>query len=228
MTFSKTALAISFLFSSAFGASAQERQVEFGTFTTENGTTITVEEDFMDSRYPRHFILFANEPAREGDGVLILRCEQNRTELFFASGPFEFFGMSRKPNIQARFPSEQAASTLNAGSSSDGEAAFIRSPIDFVVKLVKDGSVGLAGSYYSGSFRHNIALDDQTIDAIYELAETCEWSNRLPERASTDASIGDVNEGIEPARIEDVLERVRQLIEEHGIEAVERALDGIG
>lgn len=161
---------------------ATAEQLNFGNRETENGTAISVEEDFMNAKYPRHVIILAATNRGDADGALVFRCQQNSTEAYFVSGPYDFFGHSTTPVVDVRFPSDEQANRAAISLSSDGEAVFFRDPIEFMSKTVIDGSVGLMGSYYSGSFRHNYVLDDETKAAIYDLATTCEWSDRLPKR----------------------------------------------
>lgn len=166
----------------AGSSSAIAETLEFGDRITENGTRISVEEDFMDAKYPRHVVVLAAEGQGDKDGALVFRCQQNSTEAYFVSGPFDFFGRSTSPVVNVRFPSDDEATATTVSLSSDGEAVFFSNPIQFMSKTVIDGSVGLMGSYYGGSFRHNYVLDEQTKSALYDLATTCEWIDQIPER----------------------------------------------
>lgn len=163
-------------------SSAIAEPLNFGDRTTKNGTKISVEEDFMNAKYPRHVVILAATSQGDKDGALVFRCQQNSTEAYFVSGPFDFFGHGTSPVVNVRFPSDEQAKRLKVSLSSDAEAVFFGNPIEFMTRTVTDGSVGLMGSYYSGSFRHNYVLDEETKSAMYALATTCEWVDRLPER----------------------------------------------
>jgi hypothetical protein len=156
--------------------------LEFGDWTTENGTKISVEEDFMSAKYPRHVVILAAEGQGNRDGALIFRCQQNSTEAYFVSGQFDFFGHGTSPVVNVRFPSDDQARATTVSLSSDAEAVFFSNPIEFMTRAVTDGSVGLMGNYYGGSFRHNYVLDEETRSAMYDLATTCEWVDQIPER----------------------------------------------
>lgn len=166
----------------ASSSSAIAEPLNFGDRTTKNGTKISVEEDFMNAKYPRHVVILAATSQGDGDGALVFRCQQNSTEAYFVSGPFDFFGHGTSPVVNVRFPSDEQAKRLKVSLSNDAEAVFFGNPIEFMTRTVTDGSVGLMGSYYSGSFRHNYVLDEETKSAMYDLAKTCEWVDRLPER----------------------------------------------
>lgn len=163
-------------------SSAIAESLEFGDRTTENGTKISVEEDFMNAKYPRHVVVLAAEGQGDRDGALIFRCQQNSTEAYFVSGQFDFFGHGTSPVVNVRFPSDDQARAWTVSLSSDAEAVFFSNPIEFMISAVTDGSVGLMGNYYGGSFRHNYVLDEKTKSAMYELATTCEWLDQIPER----------------------------------------------
>lgn len=190
----------------------EARALEFGEFTTSNGSLVTVEEDFMDARYPRHVIGLAAQGREANDGWLIFRCQENVTEAFFVSGPFDFFGHGTSPSVSVRFVSDERARQQSPSLSSDAEAVFFDQPIDFIVKTVEGGSVGLNGSYFSGSFRHNFVLDDQTNSAVYELATTCGWVDRLPAKQ-------EVSEDVSSSPSDKKLvNELRSLIEDYGEE----------
>ena len=166
----------------AGSSSAIAESLEFGDRTTENGTKIIVEEDFMNAKYPRHVVILAAEGQGDRDGALIFRCQQNSTEAYFVSGQFDFFGHGTSPVVNVRFPSDDQARATTVSLSSDAEAVFFSNPIEFMTRTVTDGSVGLMGNYYGGSFRHNYVLDEETKSAMYDLATTCEWVDQIPER----------------------------------------------
>jgi len=163
------------------GPPAIAETLEFGDRTTENGTKISVEEDFMNAKYPRHVVILAAESQGDRDGALIFRCQQNSTEAYFVSGQFDFFGHGTSPVVNVRFPSDDQASATTVSLSSDAEAVFFSNPIEFMTRAVTDGSIGLMGNYYGGSFRHNYVLDEETKSAMYDLATTCEWVDQIPE-----------------------------------------------
>lgn len=195
--------------------------LEFGEWQTANGSNIKVEEDFMDARYPRLVVILRPDNWTERDGVLVLRCEQNQTEVYFSSGPLEFFGHSRDPVVAVRFPSDERAVVQSVDLSTDGEAVFFDNAIGFMSRLATDGSVGLDGNYFGSSFRHRFTVDGQLVAAIRDLATTCEWADRLPE-----APIAAV---VEPAPevAKSLSDALRALVAEHGAEAVRAALADI-
>jgi hypothetical protein len=189
----------------------------FGERTSPNGSSITVEEDFMNAKYPRHILALAARDRTERDGWLVFRCQNNRTEVYFVSGSFEFFGRGRDPVVNVRFPSQDQGRQAPVSPSSDGEAVFFADPIDFIARATRDGSVGLQGSYYSGAFRHHFELDGMSRAAIYEMAETCGWRDRLPE---PDTSIASPAEDTGDPVIDD---RLRALVGEFGQDRVRAA-----
>lgn len=205
---------------SALPIIAQERDLEFGEFVSSNGTQISVEEDFMDGRYPRHVIVFEHQMATEREGRLLLRCESNRTEVFFASGSFDFFGAGQQYSVTVRFASEDAPREIPVSNSANNEAVFFPDPIDFAVGLVVSGSVGLSGRYFGGSFRHNVQLDRLTTLAIYDAAETCGWISRLPELEAPNLASMSETQISDPA----LIEGLEGLIEEFGLDQVKDAI----
>lgn len=194
--------------------------LEFGEWTTSNGSNISVEEDFMDSRYPRHVIALRPDGADRKDGWLVLRCQQNKTEVFFSSGPFDFFGRGREPSVSLRFPDDANASSANISLSSDGEAIFFTDPVTFITKMLNGGFVGLGGSYYSSAFRHKFTLDPQLRDAIYDMAETCEWLDQVTE---IPAPVDTIANPIDTDR-QALDAGLSALIQEFGLEQVSQAL----
>lgn len=200
--------------------------LEFGEWTTPGGSVIIVEEDFMDARYPRHLIILAPAGGTERDGALVLRCEQNRTEVYFNSGMFDFFGHGSEPQVAVRFPSDDRASVLSVGLSTDAEAVFFDNPIGFLSRLAADGSVGLDGNYYGGSFRHNFVLDAQLTAALRDLAATCEWADRLPARPeAAPEPAPDQTPPAPGADASDALSAaIRALVGQYGADAVRAAL----
>jgi len=191
------------------------QEVRFGEWVSPNGAIITVEEDFMDARYPRHVIVMSSEGSTNRDGALVLRCEENVTEVFFVSGPFDFFGFGQEPSVNMRFPTDERASDAGTSPSVDGEAAFFPRPIEFIERLYAEGSVGLGGRYYSGSFRQNFIIDPEVAAAIEAMARTCEWSDRLADSQGAD----DVSSEIERQLV--------SLIEQYGFEAVQTGLKSL-
>lgn len=189
----------------------------FGERTTPNGSSVNVEEDFMNAKYPRHIIALAALDRSQGDGWLVFRCQNNQTEVYFVSGPFEFFGRGRDPVVNIRFPSQDQGRRADLSLSSDGEAVFFADPIEFIVRATRDGSVGLQGNYYGGSFRHQFELDGMSKAAIYEMAETCGWRSKLPEISAEIASPAD--QPGDPV----VDDRMRTLVAEFGSDRVRAA-----
>lgn len=168
---------------------------------TSDYATVQVEENIANPEVPTHFIVFNPLEGSSSAGALILRCKNNKTEAYYGAAQFEFFGMGSSPDISARFASENKSKKLSAsGSSGMGDAAFINNPIGFIVNFAKEKEVVLSGSYYSGSFTALFKADDMVIDAIYDMANTCQWVEKLPTRedivpaseASPSSSDGDV------------------------------------
>lgn len=197
---------------------AQVRDLTYGDRTSPNGTKISVEEDFMDGRYPRHVIVLSHEGIGDQDGRLILRCQSNSSEVYFVSGPFDFFGQGQEHSILMRFPSDNGPRNIPLSLSTDGEAVFFPDPISIMSQLATDGSVGISGRYYGGSFRHNIVLDRETQAAIYDLAQTCEWEDRLPVIAVEEPK-EDNNPQLE------LVSELNDLIDRYGIDAVKEFVD---
>ncbi|MGH1369333.1 MAG: hypothetical protein ACRBCL_12020 [Maritimibacter sp.] len=73
------------------------------------------------------------------------------------------------------------ATPIRAGDSTTGTAAFIGSPIPFILKLIEEKTVVFDVEGYSARGAAKFILDDpKTIEGIYALAETCQWRERLP------------------------------------------------
>lgn len=199
--------------------------LDFGEWTLPNGSVLVVEEDFMDARYPRHLIILHPEDGLESDGALVLRCEQNRTEVYFSSGDYEFFGHGTSPEVAVRFPSDDRANRQSVGLSTDAEAVFFDNPVAFLVRLAEDGSVGLEGSYFGGSFRHRFVLDARLQAALRDMAQTCEWADRLPPLPETAGPVTLAAGDGEMDRTDaELLMAITALIEEFGADRVRQAL----
>lgn len=168
-------------------ASTGAAEVVKGNWSSANGE-VSVEEDLTTAKYPRHIIALAPLEGSNEAGYLVLRCEQNKTEAYFLATEFEFFGFGRDPEISVRFKSETEAKPLRATNSSDARAAFLGSPIDFVLRLVDEGQVVLAGSYYGSRFTGLYKTDATIVNGIYGMSETCGWSDRLPPQDMTTAA----------------------------------------
>lgn len=213
-------------------------EVMKGKWSSTNGE-VTVEEDLTTSKYPRHIIALLPLDGSSKAGYLVLRCEQNKTEVYFVAAEFEFFGFGRDPKISARFKSEAEAKPLRTAGSSDADAAFIETPIDFVMRFVEEGQVVLAGNYYGGRFTGLYKTDATILDGIYGMAETCGWSSRLPVRDTATAAIGgptlatdgQIGPQVAPANSApktpdpaDLKEALKALVERYGLPAVLKAL----
>jgi hypothetical protein len=193
---------------------------DFGEWTTPNGSSIVIEEDFMDERYPRYVLALRPDDAKNADGWLIFRCPQNETEVYFSSGQFDFFGVGRTPRVNVRFPSDSSANPANVDLSANGEAVFFPDPISFIAKTMTGEFVGLNGSYFSGSFRHRFTIEPQMQQAIYAMANSCEWQERLPELENIVPSDAQSSN----AQTEALEMELGLLIEKFGEDAIRRAL----
>lgn len=217
-------------------------EVELGSWDSPYGT-VTVEEDLATAKYPRHFIVLNALDGSSNANALALRCQNNKTEVYYVAPQFEFFAFGGSPDLNARFPSEDEAQRVRATNSSDSSAAFISSPIDFTARLAKEGQVVLTGSYYSGRFTGLFKTDDVILNGIHAMAETCGWQDRLPQRepvnpvppseASTSdagpysgvASGGPSSEVTLPANPElDLVATLKALVDQYGLPAVLKAL----
>lgn len=186
--------------------------------------TVQVEKNIANPEVPTHFILFNPLEGSSSGGALILRCKNNKTEAYYTAAQFEFFGIGSSPDISARFASENKSKKLPASASSGmGEAAFVKNPIGFIVKLTEEKEVVLSGNYYSGSFTALFKADEMVIDAIYGMAETCQWADRLPKR---DVVFKNLEEVGEPDKAKDsALEGdLKILIDKYGVADVKEAI----
>ena len=222
-----------------FASGAANSKVEFGTSSSDFGS-VEVQEDIANPDIPKHFVYPTPQDGSNSAGVLILRCQNKSTEVFYAAKQGEFFGFGTAPDIAERFKSEQKSHKIRASGSSDGSAAFISSPIDFISKLIKEGLVILSGSYYSGSFAAKFDIDDVVADGIYSMAETCEWSKKLPARA--DAAVVKAETSDQPTNDESTDKgastgvtaadrelgvALQSMVAKYGMDAVQKALSQI-
>lgn len=195
---------------------------------TSDYATVQVQENIANPEVPTHFILFNPLEGSSGAGALIFRCKDNKTEAYYTAKQFEFFGMSSSPDISSRFASENKSKKLSAsGSSGMGEAAFINNPIGFIVNFAKEKEVVLSGSYYSGSFTALFKADDMVIDAIYDMADTCQWVEKLPVRDNTissSESAPSVDDGDAVALNSDL----KTLVAKYGLLKVKEAISLLG
>lgn len=150
--------------------------------TTPNGMFYT-EENIANPHYPSHFIhVRAHDSSAQGPRSLILRCENNRTEAYLnTSGVFGHRGI-----IRVKWPGMTSAQRYGAVESSDLRSAFLNSSIQFITRFVQEREVifEAEGFNFRGASRYT--LDDTLIEAIYELAATCEWAGRLPKIAEVE------------------------------------------
>lgn len=225
-------------------ATTATAEVVNGNWSSANGE-VTVEEDLTTAKYPRHIVALAPLDGSSKAGYLILRCEQNKTEVYFVAADFEFFGFGENPAISARFKSETEAQPLRATNSSDARAAFLGTPIEFVLRLVEEDQVVLAGNYYGSRFTGLYKTDSTILNGIYGMSETCGWSDRLPPRDAPIAADGtDDPARAAPTRDEgkpatvvsnapqtngasDLPTALKALVEQYGMPAVLKALGEI-
>lgn len=160
-------------------AGKSNAEIAYGVWESSSGT-VQVEEDITTAKYPKHFVILAAQEGSSGAGSLVLRCKNNTTEAYYTAGEFNFFGAGRSPEVYLRYPSQPESTKKSASRSSDGEAAFLRGAIGFIVNLATEGSVVISGRYYSGSFAAKYKLDEVTLRGVYDMAETCSWAGRLP------------------------------------------------
>lgn len=176
----KTVVRLLLLIVMPFPATAE---VEFGRFNSSHGWVL-VEEDLTTSKYPIHSIAIEPIDGSNAKG-LILRCEKNKTEAYIIPPDSEFFSRSGNTKVYSRFNSEESSSRVKiSGTSQDGTAAFISNPINFIARFAAEGKVTLSGDYYSGNFTGVFILDRVLLDGIYSMAETCQWTGKLPIKES--------------------------------------------
>lgn len=194
---------------------------------TSDYATVRVEENIANPEVPTHFIFFNPLDGSSSAGALIIRCKDNKTEAYYTAEQFEFFGIGSSPDISARFASENKSKKLPAsGSSGMGEAAFIKNPIGFIVNFAKEKEVVLSGSYYSGSFTALFRADDMVIDAIYDMANTCQWVEKLPAREN----IVSVSEDVSPTEDGDLSSlnsELQALVLKYGLLKVKEAVSSL-
>jgi hypothetical protein len=188
---------------------------------------VKVEENLANPRYPTHLAVINPEELGSDASSLHVRCENNRTEVFvLTSGVFGHQG-----TVRIRWHGMDAAQHVAADESTTGTSAFLSQPIDFIVRLVEEGSVIIEVEGYNvrGASRYN--LNDEVRVGLYRLAETCEWGDQLPELVPTLAMAPiDVRNAAPSIPMSEITARSRlrgllPAVEEFGRDAVIRMLD---
>lgn len=198
-------------------------EVTFGEKTSDFAL-VSVEKNLANPSVPTHFVFFNALEGSQRAGTLIFRCKDNTTEVYYTAAQFEFFGMGETPKIKSRFASENESVALAAsGSDGMGDAAFIKNPIGFIVKIVEEKEVVLSGSYYSGSFTALFKADEMVIDAIYGMAETCQWADRLPKRDVVSKNLEEVGDS-DKVKDSDLEGDLKIIIDKYGVAAVKAAI----
>lgn len=151
-----------------------------------------VTEDIVNPKFPIHTVRFVPQDGSVTAGNLLLRCKNNETEAFYISDRLNFFSALNSPDVKARFGKEEDSNKIKTTMSSDNEAVFISSPIDFIVKIIGSGAVVLSGSYYSANFAALFKVDNIIADRIYVMAEACNWAAKLPPRSDITVAVPDV------------------------------------
>ena len=203
-----------------------QAEILMGEFSSDYGL-VNVEENIANPSVPTHLIVFNALEGSSSAGNLVFRCKDNKTEVFYYAAEFEFFGVGSSPDISTRFASESASKKLPADVSSGvGQSAFIRNPIGFITKFRDEQEVVLSGFYYAGSFAALFKADDLIIDAIYDMATTCNWVDKLPVRENSviAAPSGDLSANDTQAAISAELS---VLVEKYGLKAVEDAFSAM-
>jgi|GEM_PF-6240866 hypothetical protein len=140
---------------------------------------VTVRENIANPKFPTHIVAISPQPNSRRTGSLIFRCDNNKTEAFL-----NFDGIyGHRGILRVRWEGMDQATRIPATDSTDGQAAFISNPIAFITRVVKEGGAILDVEGYTARGAGQYKLSEvKTIDAIYDLAETCQWAGRLPER----------------------------------------------
>ena len=204
-------------------------EIEYGTWESSSGI-VQVEEDITTKKYPKHFVMLEAQEGSSSAGSLILRCKNNKTEVYYTAGNYNFFGAGRAPQVYVRYPSQQESRKQSASSSSDNKAAFFRRAIGFIVDLATEGSVVISGSYYSGSFAAKYKLDEVTLRGVYDMAETCGWVGRLPS-IDTLSYAAQKDEGKQEESLEDsdasntIRSQLEDLVSKYGKQSIIEVLD---
>jgi hypothetical protein len=193
--------------------------------------SVTVRENLANPEFPTHIVSISAENGLAGPQTIIIRCENNKTEVFVTvDGVFGYSGI-----VRVRWPNMPRATRWAANDSTTGTAAFLANSIEFTDQLVRNNSVVVEVEGYNVRGAGRFSLTGQTRDGIYELAETCQWINRLPQRTEVNenqpsASLNSDSAGSASISIteQSVRFRLRALlpaIDQFGRDAIIRMLD---
>lgn len=187
-----------------------------------DGGYVKVEENIANPRYPTHYISVPPERSEaNGPENLSFRCENNSTDVWVnTDGVFGHDGV-----LRVRWQGMDRATRLSAIDATTGTAAFINNPIGFVPRLLKEESVILEVDGYTtrGAARYRITPD--IVDAIYDLAETCEWAGRLPKREAVAAKVEETASSVsEEQLVKKTLPTIRQVGKERFLEILDELM----
>jgi len=145
----------------------------------ESWGSIRVEPNIANPEFPSHYITInRGEAGRFGPSYLRIRCENNKTEVYLSvDGVYGYRGRTR-----VKWAGMSRAQRIGAVESSDGQAAFFNNSIGFLTRFVDEGTVVLEVEGYNVRGAARYTLNNELIDGIYALANTCQWTSRLPKR----------------------------------------------
>ena len=187
-----------------------------------DGGYVKVEENIANPRYPTHYISVPPEKAEpNGSEGLSFRCENNSTDVWVnTDGVYGHDGV-----LRVRWQGMDRATRISSTDATTGTAAFIDNPIGFVPRLLKEGSVILEVDGYTtrGAARYRITPD--IVDAIYDLAETCEWVGRLPAREAVAAQVEETESTVPEIKlVKKTLPTIRQVGKERFLEILDELM----
>jgi hypothetical protein len=128
--------------------------------------------------------------AEEGDGSLVLRCKEKRSEAILLPDPFFYLGNGRSIRVLARIGDGKPINT-SWQSSSSGESAFAPSPIEFMQALPDGSKLFLRAFNYRGVPADNVFNLGSVSNVRRRVAEACNWQGAAKQSSASPTAEGE-------------------------------------